>query len=138
LRGRLTFGIYPRPVIFLDLIFANLFPIHYRPDIWRMLRLPVTARHTSNSQQSCYTDWFGNGTTHTPGNSALRAHIKNASQRIGNQVNAQAAFFTLPARMQAVQTRICFRAPDTSARTRFKFGFQRRLRVLFAWLITLP
>jgi hypothetical protein len=64
--------------------------------------------------------------------------MKKVSQLIGNQVNAQAAFFTLPARMQAVHTRICFRAPDTNARTRFRFGFQRRLRVLFAWLITLP
>jgi hypothetical protein len=40
--------------------------------------------------------------------------------------------------MQAVHTRICLRAPDTSARTFFKLGFQRRLRVLFAWLITFP
>jgi hypothetical protein len=64
--------------------------------------------------------------------------MKKAQQRIGNQVNAQAAFFTLPARMQAVHTRICFLAPDTNARTRFRLGFQRRLRVLFAWLITLP
>jgi len=40
--------------------------------------------------------------------------------------------------MQAVHTRICLREPDTSARTFFRLGFQRRLRVLFAWLITLP
>jgi hypothetical protein len=40
--------------------------------------------------------------------------------------------------MQAVQTRTCLRTPDTMARTRFKFGFQRRRRVLLAWLITLP
>jgi hypothetical protein len=53
-------------------------------------------------------------------------------------VQAQAAFFTLPARMQAVHTRSCFREPATTARTRFKFGFHRRRRVLFAWLTTLP
>jgi hypothetical protein len=40
--------------------------------------------------------------------------------------------------MHAAQTRICFLAPFTTARTRRKFGFQRRRRVLFAWLITFP
>jgi hypothetical protein len=49
-----------------------------------------------------------------------------------------AAFLILPARMQAVQTRTCLRVPEINACTRFKFGFQRRLRVLFAWLITFP
>jgi hypothetical protein len=97
-----------------------------------MLRLPVATGYARYNQQSRNCEWFGDSSTHTPGNSAIRTYVKNASQRIGNQVNAQAAFFTLPARMQAVHTRICFRAPDTSARTRFKFGFQRRLRVLFA------
>jgi len=51
---------------------------------------------------------------------------------------AQAAFFTRPARMHAAQTRICFFAPFTNPRTRRKFGFHRRRRVLFAWLITFP
>jgi hypothetical protein len=40
--------------------------------------------------------------------------------------------------MHAAQTRICFFAPFTTARTRRKFGFHRRRRVLFAWLITFP
>jgi hypothetical protein len=40
--------------------------------------------------------------------------------------------------MHAVQTRTCLLTPATTARTRFKFGFHRRLRVLFAWLTTLP
>jgi hypothetical protein len=40
--------------------------------------------------------------------------------------------------MHAAQTRICFLAPFTTARTRRKLGFQRRRRVLFAWLITFP
>src|SRR6202165_3475784 len=60
------------------------------------------------------------------------------SQRSSSRLEAQAAFFTLPARMQAVQTRTCFLTPATTARTRFRFGFQRRRRVLFAWLITFP
>src|ERR1700682_1603205 len=60
------------------------------------------------------------------------------SQWSNSRLEAQAAFFTLPARMQAVQTRTCFLTPATTARTRFKFGFQRRRRVLLAWLITLP
>jgi len=51
---------------------------------------------------------------------------------------AQAAFFTRPSRMQAVQTFTCFLAPFTTARTRLRLGFHRRRRVLFAWLITLP
>src|SRR5215813_6584875 len=48
------------------------------------------------------------------------------------------ALVTLPARMHAVQTRRCLCTPDTMARTRLRFGFQRRRRVLFAWLTTLP
>src|SRR5580692_8191392 len=40
--------------------------------------------------------------------------------------------------MQAVQTWRCLRAPFTAARTFRRLGFQRRRRVLFAWLITLP
>src|ERR1700674_243676 len=40
--------------------------------------------------------------------------------------------------MHAAQTRICFFAPFTNPRTRRKFGFHRRRRVLFSWLITLP
>jgi hypothetical protein len=54
------------------------------------------------------------------------------------QVDAQAAFFTRPARMQAAQTRMCLLTPPITARTRRKFGFHRRRRVLFAWLITFP
>ena len=44
----------------------------------------------------------------------------------------------MPSRMQAVQTWICLRAPFTKARTLRRLGFQRRRRVLFAWLITFP
>jgi hypothetical protein len=40
--------------------------------------------------------------------------------------------------MHAAQTRICFFAPFTNPRTVRKFGFHRRRRVLFAWLITFP
>jgi hypothetical protein len=40
--------------------------------------------------------------------------------------------------MHAAQTRICFFVPFTTPRTRRKFGFHRRRRVLFAWLITFP
>lgn len=61
-----------------------------------------------------------------------------ASQRSSSRLEAQAAFCTLPARMHAVQTRTCFLTPATTARTRFRFGFHRRRRVLFAWLITFP
>ena len=60
------------------------------------------------------------------------------SQRSSSRLEAQAAFCTLPARMHAVQTRTCFLTPATTARTRFRFGFHRRRRVLFAWLITFP
>src|SRR6266849_10624638 len=60
------------------------------------------------------------------------------SQQSSPRLEAQAAFFTLPARMHAVQIRTCFLTPATTARTRFKFGFHRRRRVLFAWLITFP
>jgi hypothetical protein len=61
--------------------------------------------------------------------------IKSESQR---EISPQAAFFTRPARMQDVHTRNCLRAPFTNARTRRKFGFQRRRRVLLAWLMTFP
>src|SRR6266404_5515315 len=40
--------------------------------------------------------------------------------------------------MHAVQTFTRLRAPEIRARTDFKFGFQRRRRVLLAWLTTLP
>src|SRR5258708_19828691 len=60
------------------------------------------------------------------------------SQRSSSRLEAQAAFFILPARMHAVHTRTCFLTPATTARTRFRFGFHRRRRVLFAWLITFP
>src|SRR5271169_2638051 len=54
------------------------------------------------------------------------------------RVAPQAAFCTRPERMQSVHTRICLRTPLITARTRRRFGFQRRRRVLFAWLITFP
>jgi len=60
------------------------------------------------------------------------------SRQSSSRLEAQAAFFTLPARIHAVQTRTCFLTPATTARTRFRFGFHRRRRVLFAWLITFP
>ena len=60
------------------------------------------------------------------------------SPQSSSRGEAQAAFFTLPAPMHAVQTRTCFLTPATTARTRFRFGFHRRRRVLFAWLITFP
>src|SRR2546429_427133 len=63
---------------------------------------------------------------------------KAGSYRSSSRLEAQAAFFTLPARMHAAQTRTCFLTPATTARTRFRFGFHRRRRVLFAWLITFP
>jgi hypothetical protein len=44
----------------------------------------------------------------------------------------------LPERMQAVQARIARRAPLTMAWTRRKFGSQRRLVTLWAWLIRFP
>jgi hypothetical protein len=58
--------------------------------------------------------------------------------QLQKEIAAQAAFFTRPERMQEVQTRNCLRAPFTNARTRRKFGFQRRRRVLLAWLMTFP
>ena len=65
-----------------------------------------------------------------------------ASRAISNEEGAswqaQAAFLILPARIQAVHARICFELFPLAARTRFKFGFQRRRRVLFAWLTTFP
>ena len=45
---------------------------------------------------------------------------------------------TLPLRMQDTQTRILLPAPLTTARTRCKFGRQRRLDSLWAWLMRCP
>src|SRR5260370_38312259 len=73
-----------------------------------------------------------------PLNASSDAPRNAGSQRSSPRFEAQAAFFPLPARMHAVQTRTCFLTPATTARTRFKFGFHRRRRVLFAWLITFP
>src|SRR6266404_3210387 len=63
---------------------------------------------------------------------------RNAGSQRSPRLDSQAAFFTLPARMHAVHTRTCFLTPATTARKRFRFGFHRRRRVLFAWLITFP
>src|SRR5712671_6961279 len=73
-----------------------------------------------------------------PLNASSDAPRNAGSQQSSSRLEAQAAFFTLPARMHAVQTRTCFLTPATTARTRFRFGFHRRRRVLFAWLITFP
>src|SRR5229473_1770821 len=73
-----------------------------------------------------------------PLNASSGAPRNAGSQRSSPRFEAQAAFFTLPARMHAVQIRTCFLTPATTARTRFRFGFHRRRRVLFAWLITFP
>src|SRR4029077_5943793 len=51
---------------------------------------------------------------------------------------AQAAFFTRPERMQAVQTRTCLRTPSITAFTRRRFGFHRRRRTLWALLMVFP
>jgi hypothetical protein len=50
----------------------------------------------------------------------------------------QAAFLTLPLRMQDVQTRMRLVAPLMTARTVCKFKFQRRLETLWAWLMRCP
>jgi hypothetical protein len=45
----------------------------------------------------------------------------------------------LPAEMQRVQTRTCFRVPfSVTMWTRRRFGTQRRRVLLFAWLTLLP
>src|SRR5260370_42148023 len=50
----------------------------------------------------------------------------------------RASFFPWPPRIRGFQPGTCFPPPATTARTRFRFGFHRRRRVLFAWLITFP
>src|SRR5262249_31578913 len=51
---------------------------------------------------------------------------------------SQAAFSTLFDRRQRVHTRMDFTVPSRFARTRCRFGFQRRLVLLLAWLTLLP
>ena len=50
----------------------------------------------------------------------------------------RAAFCTLPLRMHRVQTERRRTVPSTIARTRCRFGIQRRLETLWAWLIRFP
>jgi hypothetical protein len=50
----------------------------------------------------------------------------------------RAAFWTFPDRMHRVQTLIRRTVPATIARTRCRFGIQRRLDTLWAWLIRFP
>jgi len=45
---------------------------------------------------------------------------------------------TAPERMQRVQTVIRRTVEPTMARTRWRFGIQRRLETLWAWLTRLP
>jgi len=63
---------------------------------------------------------------------------KSPPKHSQQETASQAAFFTRPERMQDVQTRNLLHAPFTNARTLRKFGFQRRRRVLLAWLMTFP
>ena len=51
---------------------------------------------------------------------------------------ALAGFVTFPALMQPVQTSIRFVVLPTTERTRWMFGFQRRLVRLWEWLRDLP
>jgi len=69
---------------------------------------------------------------------ARRLVLQDAIRWSDFKGGAQAAFFTRPARMQAVQTRRCFLVPPTTAFMRRRLGFHRLRRVLLAWLITLP
>ena len=50
----------------------------------------------------------------------------------------RAAFLIAPVRMQRVQTFIRFTAEPTITRTRCRFGIQRRLETLCAWLTRFP
>jgi hypothetical protein len=56
----------------------------------------------------------------------------------GGAMRYRAAFLIAPERMQRVQTFIRFTDEPTSTRTRCRFGIQRRLDTLWAWLIRLP
>jgi hypothetical protein len=50
----------------------------------------------------------------------------------------RAAFLIAPERMQRVQTFIRFTDEPTRTRTRWRFGIQRRLDTLWAWLTRFP
>jgi hypothetical protein len=50
----------------------------------------------------------------------------------------RAAFLIAPVRMQRVQTFIRFTDEPTITRTRCRFGIQRRLDTLWAWLTRFP
>ena len=55
-----------------------------------------------------------------------------------NRASYRAALAILPVRMQRVQTFIRLTAEPTITRTRCRFGSQRRLETLWAWLTRLP
>jgi hypothetical protein len=109
----------------LDFIAMNLLPVDRGPHVGRGRRFTLASRERKNRQQG-----------RRRGDGALPRG--ETSEGCNADTAIQAAFFTRPERMQAVQTRICLRAPFTKARTRRKLGFHRRRRVLFAWLITFP
>jgi hypothetical protein len=50
----------------------------------------------------------------------------------------RAAFWIFPLRRQRVQTRMRLTAEPTLTRTLWRFGIQRRLDTLWAWLIRFP
>ena len=121
-----------RAIILVDFIALDFRAVDDGPDIGRvMLGLVCNHARTDNS-----TPAAGNNTAAR----RIPPLLRFIEERTGRKVQglAQAAFFTLPRRMQAVQTRICLRAPLTAARTFFRLGFQRRRRVLLAWLTTFP
>ncbi len=57
---------------------------------------------------------------------------------MGEGVEALGALITFPERMHSVQTRILLGTPFTSALTRWRFGYQRLLVLLWAWLTLKP
>src|SRR6202030_369607 len=113
LRGRRRIGIYAGAIVFIDFGARDVLPIHYGPDVWSWRRFFFASRRDTAHQNACEQE-------DSPGN----------SEREGSGGGFQAAFSTLPARIQAVQTRTCLLVPCTTVLTRPKLGFQRRRRTL--------
>src|SRR5713101_5336457 len=125
LRGLLALGVDAAAVVFLYLIALDLLAVDCGPHVGRRGRLllaPDRTHQPRQDPQDC------DGTLRHAGSFSIPMR--------GTQL--QAAFLTRPDRRQAVHTRTCLRTPSMSARTRRRFGFQRRRRTLFAWLMMLP
>ena len=104
----------------------------------RWMSFPLTTAHTSGPGALSFLQPAVTTQAATATRTRIFVSSGTPSEAPGSDGLRYAAFVTRPERMQDVHTRTCLRVPFTTARTRRRFGFQRRRVTLFAWLMVFP